>query len=285
MSDLVPSGLRGLTTPEVGLSLAFAAALTLSARATRRWFATPAVVVWASAPAAVLAITGYGFETYLGQPIRPFDARSVAPAAVGLAALMLPLAGGARGGLTASRAATLAPMIAVSAIGVMLCVPETGGLRLLVGPLVLAAAASARRWTGLWSPWEVIAAGTMLTWIAAVDGRTRWSAIIGAAACVGAVGLIPLAAGWAGPPGRVGRSSRTDRSGSSHHSILAIHLIVVLICSRIAGVARSTTFSIGMAATAVLAAMVAAWVLGRPDRQRIHASTPSRHGRSDGPLG
>ncbi len=148
-------------------------------------------------------------------------------------------------------------LIALAAAGLFGCLPESGLMRLVFGPLLLAAAGSA---IGLVAPLGVIAGSALavfLGWVSLVDGSVRASAVIGAAASLLSVAVVLAIDG----PGRASLRSRS----------LLVAAVMIAVCSRVAGLRSSAQSAVAIAAlTLVVGALVA--ILVRDDRSRATAA-------------
>jgi hypothetical protein len=157
--------------------------------------------------------------------------------------------------------AGLPPVLyAITAAGVFAAVPDTEQAAVLLGasvPLGLAGWPLGHVRLG---PAGAGAAVALLVWVAAVGGRGREPSIVGAVACLGL--LVTLPAGrW-----RARRTGRGGAVGRTHHVVVlvvGVHLAVVAVASRVAGIASDLEVAAPVAAVAVLAALVAgAWLGG-----------------------
>lgn len=169
--------------------------------------------------------------------------------------------------------------ITLATVGVFLCVPETGVLRFVVPPAILVGPAV---WLGLirpLAPWAVVLIGGGVAWLSVVDGHTRGSAVVGAAACLATVALVPLiertaaseeesaASGKGGP-------ARHDQVGIAvaEHPVLvgqAVLGLAVIGCARWAGLQQSTTVAVVQAGLVLAgAAALLLWL------QRVTSRTP-----------
>jgi hypothetical protein len=105
-------------------------------------------------------------------------------------------------------------------------------------------------------------AGTaLLVWVAAVGGRGREPSIIGAVACLGL--LVTLPAGrWL--TGRTGHPRAPGRGRQTAAPLVCVHLAVVAVASRVAGVTTDLQVAIPLAVVTVLVALAASTWLGAP---------------------
>ncbi len=124
-------------------------------------------------------------------------------------------------------------LFAVSAVGVYFTVPDTERALVLLGvsaPLVLLG------WpvplASLGRPGSYVAVGA-LAWVAAADGAGRHTAIIGAVACLTTLVAEPVARLVRG--GRDTVLARIPARSSPAVALVAAHLAIVYIASRVAG--------------------------------------------------
>jgi hypothetical protein len=140
-----------------------------------------------------------------------------------------------------------AALLLVSIAGVYLDVPDTERILALLGvmtPLVLLG--PALRLSRLGSAGSYMAVG-ILVWSATASGVGRPASAVAAAACLGALVLVPLAM----PHGEA-RVARWQ-------AVVAAHFFVVVVSSRVAG-HLSSPLSAALIATSAL--VVGAWVIG-----------------------
>ena len=229
----------------------------------------PAVLVWMPAVLVGGLVAGHDAERYLGEPIPRFRWVSLMPVVLALAAYtgaVLHSRNRRRQDWITAADATLYQ--AIAAIGITLCVPETKGLLLVVGPLLVAAVVAWLGWVRPSSTVELLAIGLLLAWITTVDGQSRGSALVGASACLAAAGLLPF---WAGRT-RVLQGEGPDRVERCVQ--LAVYGLTILICSRVAGIHPSVEPAVGIAMASLAGAGV---VLAARDR-RARPVAPGRSG-------
>lgn len=140
------------------------------------------------------------------------------------------------------------PLFLVTVVGVYACVPDTEFARILVGAFLAAA------FLALDPDLRAVAAGSsaavgLIAWDAGQEGWARPGAVIGAVACMGALLLIPVFAR---------RLVLTNPWSAIAWSVAAVHVGLVLWCSRIAGLRHSAWVA---AALVIPAYLVAAGVL------------------------
>lgn len=142
-------------------------------------------------------------------------------------------------------------LFAISVCGVYGTVPETQEALALVGiatPLALGGWPRARARLG---GAGALASVGLISWVAATGGSQRPSAVIGALACLGLLAVEPVA--------RKVMIPSADRSPPKS-GVLALHLAIVLLASRVAGLRSSSAAALAIAsATLVGAGLVMAW--------------------------
>ena len=157
-------------------------------------------------------------------------------------------------------------LFAISLAGVFLDVPDTEEMLVLLGvmaPLVLLG------WplglSRLGGAGSYMAVGTLI-WAAAWGGIGRPGSVLGAIACLGVLLLVPLAY-------RGGEAI----SATSWPALVAVHLVVVGVASRVAGFRADAWEAAVIAVAALAAGLVATRALIRGD--------DDRHQRSYDPAG
>ncbi len=164
-------------------------------------------------------------------------------------------AGGAAAAVAASVAAIRHPdrgrahtvAVAAATVGAFGCVPETDVLRLLPGPVAVAAAAAWLGWVRPIGPAGTAVVATAVAWLTVVGGQARPASVIGAAAGLAAVAALTLV--WR-------RTDAAIDTGRRPMAAVVIVVVAILALSRVAG----TQERVGpaMVATVVIAgAMVA----------------------------
>jgi hypothetical protein len=149
--------------------------------------------------------------------------------------------------------AGLSLVVAGAGLGIFLCVPETGLLRLIFGPLLVAGAAA---WLGRlrpFGPLEVVLVAASLAWLAALDSQTRGSGIVGASACLMTAALMPL--GWPDRP----TPNALDRPDRPAVLAMAVVAATILACSRLAGIVSSTALALALAGLSLTAGAAGLW--------------------------
>ena len=164
--------------------------------------------------------------------------------------------------------------LALAALGVFLCVPETGVLRFVTPPIVIAGLAAGLGVVRPFPPWIVIATTIGLAGLSVVDGRTRGSAIVGAAACLVAMALLPLVSAGATALRLRPSIAGAGRSSGLHVLVdrrLLVVAVAVFACSRWAGLQSSAITAFVQAGLVLaVAAAVLLW-LGPSDRRSVAA--------------
>ena len=239
----------------------------------------PLLGMVAAVPGAVVFVTAAD----LGRPDWITDLDLGYPSWRPAAVLAVIVAGGA---LAADADGRLGPtglgpaLLAVSAFGVYFTTPDTEHAMVLVGVAVAIALAGVPLPLGSLGPAGATPAVAVLAWTVAVDGTFRAGSIVGGLACLGmfvvepvvhhalaVVGRAPGAhatpadrgAHAAGPDDRLAPLWRQPPSRVAHAlTVAALHVVLVAVCSRVAGLRESSTAAL---ATAVPAHAVAAAVL------------------------
>lgn len=153
-------------------------------------------------------------------------------------------------------------MIAISAFGIWVTVPETEGARALLGaslPMGLATLRPVRAKLGYGG---AFALAGLLVWVVATGGEARPASIIGGWACIGAIAILPH---YSPPPTRLVGKRRTV--------IVLLHALLVLVASRMIGLWESG----GLALVAVLVVGVGVYLaLGLLPGVKTDEVTPAR---------
>jgi hypothetical protein len=154
-------------------------------------------------------------------------------------------------------------LYAVSAAGVFAAVPDTEQAATLLGASVPAALAGWPLGRARLGPTGAGAAAALLLWVGAVGGRGREPSIVGAVACLGL--LLTLPAGrWLA--GRTGHPRAVRRSRHGAVLLVGVHLAVVAVASRVAGIATDLHVAAAVAAASLAVALAAGAWLGAPRR-------------------
>jgi hypothetical protein len=144
-------------------------------------------------------------------------------------------------------------LLTVSAAGVYFCVPDTERAVVVLG---VAVAIGLIGWPG-----NFAAAGRggaaaftgLIGWLAATDGAGRHGAVVGAAACVGVIVLVPALR----LVGARGSTRLHPPIGSPAVTVVVVQIIVVALCSRVAGLQESAAVAAFIAVFTMAAAVVA----------------------------
>lgn len=236
-SVAIPSAV--VTAVVVAVAICVALRLFPSGQRDPTWVIAPAVLIglWReelAAPERYGDVSGqYGAQL-------AFPAVAVVVATLGVAICLFDRE--AIGGHPRTVALDWAVPLAIAAVGVALCVPETQVALVLAGPLVVVAVLAT---TGLLLPVtaaHAVALIATLGWVVAVDGGSRWSAVVGGSACLVAVAL------WLVEPVR----SSADRSRPVRRIYqIAVLSTVVVICARPAGTHPSAVVALSLSAMAL----------------------------------
>ncbi|MEX1125918.1 MAG: hypothetical protein WD895_01565 [Acidimicrobiia bacterium] len=130
-------------------------------------------------------------------------------------------------------------MIAISAFGIWVTVPETEGARALLGASIPMALGTLRPVGAKLGYGGAFPLAGLLVWIVATGGEARPASIIGGWACIGALAILPH---LRPPPSRFVESRRT--------LTVLLHAVLVLVASRIIGLWESAGLAL-VAATLV----------------------------------
>lgn len=226
----------------VAIAAAIVAVAMIVSRTTGRKPSIASWLVWIPAVVVALVLAGLDLRTYASVP--DDLARWTVPVAAAGAGLAV------AAGVTSSQVdpngkrsrLDLGVVLAAAALGVFACVPETLALRALPGPVVIASLAALGGFVRAFGTIDAVVLATVLAWVAVVDGQSRPASIVGAAACIGAVGLIGLYR----PVDGLGSASRWLQP--------SIIVAAILACSRLAGTLDSAplaaTIAIGVLALA-----------------------------------
>lgn len=268
----LPGGRRLVPLPAAGLALAAASMIAITvAEGPERTGSRQAVGVAAAALGGLVA-------TWLPWPVRPLlvlpgalltidsmglDDRSevIVPTAV-VAAVLAALVGQA----DRVHAATAAgpPLLLASIVGMYITIPETGQiLPILVVAVPIALVGGPVRLARLGAAGSA-ASLALLASIVAEGGQPRAASIVGGLASLGVLALDPVARwladrvrGWsAAPPPASWRSPAMVR-------LVALHLAVVLVASRVAGLREGLKQSTAIAGLTAIVALFALLAFNR----------------------
>jgi hypothetical protein len=162
-------------------------------------------------------------------------------------------------------------LLAVTALGIYLTTPDTEHSAILLGaaaPVALLGCPGlvGRRPVASLGTGGAFLAAALVAWVVALDGVGRDGAVVGGIACLGVFVLEPLTRG----------ARHAASAGARPHAVLvgAVHVGVVVVCSRVAGLRDSAVDALVLCALAY--AVGTALLLGgrRPQRSR-----PQRVGR------
>jgi hypothetical protein len=149
----------------------------------------------------------------------------------------------------------LGTMVAITAFGVWVTVPETEQARILLGAALPLAVATLPPVNARLSHGGAFALAGVIAWIVAIGGEARPASIIGGWACLGAIAFLPLA--------------RPDASRVIKDRpilVIGLHAVFVLIASRVIGLWESATMAlIAVLFVAVGALLAIGAVTGRPE--------------------
>ncbi len=140
-------------------------------------------------------------------------------------------------------------LLAVSGLGVYVCVPETGTIAPIVGAML--ALVVLVLVPPVPSPGGTAAAVTLTIWAAAIGGYFRPGAVVGG---VGSLGAIWLAARLRRRPRGMRGVLTTPRTRELDLLIVGIHAVLVLYASRVAGMRDSAGTAVLLLAPAFIVA-------------------------------
>lgn len=166
------------------------------------------------------------------------------------------------------------PMLALSAVGIYFTVPDTPEAMVLLGVAVpIAVLGWPLRLFSMGTGGSLAATG-FLCWTVAAGGYGRSSSIVGGLACLGLLAVEPLAhlVAPAGP---------LRRRGSRYAPVagLTVHLGLVFLASRVAGVRRTVPAALAIAGAEMLLATAALSALGRVSHSAERAPSPPDRAR------
>jgi hypothetical protein len=165
-----------------------------------------------------------------------------------------------------NRAAITPALFAVSALGVYACVPDTEEAAALLGAAVALATVGWPLRLVTLGPSGAAAAIAVLAWVAAVGGRGRPAATIGALACVGL--LAGLAAG-AALAGRAAPALRRWPLAARAVAVLAAQVGVAALASRWAGLQTDPVEAAALATFAVVLSLLLGGLISPPRPARM----------------
>lgn len=251
----------GLAALALGVCLVDGAASAAAAQRGGRWLRTVPVARAASAvPGALLVAAATS-----GHP-PGWTVPALVVVAVAGGALAADLDGAHRG-------TGLGPLlVAVSAFGVYVTTPDTEHARVVLGAaLPLALLGWPLRWARLGGAGAFVAVG-LLGWTVAVDGLARDGAVVGGLACIGALAVEPVARRW---PGR----ARAAGAPAPPTLVAAVHIALVAVCARVAGLRTSAPEALAVSGLAYAAALVAltwpSWRRAPATPERAEHDTPT----------
>ena len=152
------------------------------------------------------------------------------------------------------------PILMLLAVGgAYLCVPDTEHAALVLGVAIpLACTGWPGRFLSLGAGGAAACVG-LLAWVAGTDGSSRPGAVVGAAACLGVLAFVPLLARSGFPLAGSGGSGLRPMA-----VVVAVQVLVVAACSRLAGLETSAALSVVVAVVALVVGFGAVRMLALP---------------------
>ena len=210
------------------------------------WLLEPGRKPWARALGGVAALTGAVMVAWRGGlsdiswlPLLTAIAIVIAGTALSAWSIQLPHI-------------VLGPMMAITAFGIWVTVPETEQARVLLGvalPMAFATLAPARARLSVGGAWAL--AGTVV-WIVAIGGEARPASIIGGWSALGAMAILPLVRPNAGALIR-----------QRPFLVVGIHAVFVLIASRVIGLWDSAVVAVIAVLFVAVAALLAVGLVSK----------------------
>jgi hypothetical protein len=146
----------------------------------------------------------------------------------------------------------LGPMVAITAFGIWVTVPDTEHARVLLGvalPMAFATVSRARARMSTGGAWAL--AGTVV-WIVALGGEARPASIIGGWSALGALAILPLV-----------RPSAKALVRQRPVLVVGVHTVFVLIVSRVIGLWDSVVMAVIAVLFIAVGALVAAGMVSK----------------------
>ena len=253
---------RARPLPLAGLLIAGAGALAIASSSTLPWRVVIGLAVLTVAGA--ISQLAFRIPLALGGAIVVASALPDEPRWIPVAVVGTVTVGGlATAGFDRRAAATgLGPVLfAISSVGLYVTVPETDTAVAFVAATVPLAFTGWPRALARLGDAGSLTAVALLCWVASTGGTTRPSSVVGALACLGVLVVEPASR-------MLLRARAADRL-PPRLLLVALHVVVVLLVARIAGL-RSSTLAAVVIVSVVLAAafVVMSWL--------IRSAEPSR---------
>jgi hypothetical protein len=167
----------------------------------------------------------------------------------------------------------------VSAGGVFAAVPNTQEAAALLGASVPGALVGWPLWRGRLGGAGGGGAAAVLVWVAAIGALGREPALLGAVACLGMLATLPagrwLAGRWSGPQMRC-----RPRPVAAPLPILVVHVVVVAVASRVAGVSHELWVAVPVTVAATVSSLIASVWLQRGTTSDPYDRRPRARARS-----
>lgn len=171
-------------------------------------------------------------------------------------------------------------LLAVTALGIYLTTPDTEHSSILLGAAVPVALLGWPRPLASLGVGGAFVAAALVGWDVVVDGIGRDGAVVGGIACLGMFAIEPVVRTAARGLSRTGRGADTGQPMRDALMVAALHVAVVALCSRVAGLRQSGAEALVISGVVYAgAAALLAWsYTWRPTPR--HAPEPSAHPRA-----
>jgi hypothetical protein len=172
-------------------------------------------------------------------------------------------------------------LLAITTFGVYVTTPDTEHTALVLGAALPVALLGWPRPLASLGVGGALVATAVVTWNVVLDGSARPGAVVGGVACLGMLVIVPVVAAVWRPAGGGPTVSLAQAA-----LVAALHLAVVAVCSRVAGLRESATEALVISGLAYVAA-AAGLVWGTrvlDDRAPTAGTVPDRDpGATQGP--
>lgn len=161
-------------------------------------------------------------------------------------------------------------LLAVTALGIYLTTPDTEHTTVLLGAALPVALLGWPRVMARLGVGGSFVATALLAWGVVVDGQGRDGAVVGGVACLGVLLVEPVVRAVRRAVGEAGAGAVTSAEVSARHTLVVggLHVAVVALCSRVAGLRTSLIEAAAISAVVFAgAAAVLAWEAARPSER------------------